>query len=63
MSLGALDAVFHGRYPQFVVLHAQQNFVARIDAERFAKGSRDHHPSVFINPQPGFGIHVTPLHI
>jgi len=31
-ALSALDAAFHRRDPQFVILHAQDNFIAEIDS-------------------------------
>src|SRR5271165_666556 len=52
--LGALETALHGRDPQLVVFHAQDDFVAGLDSERLAKGGGDHDAAVLVDPHAGF---------
>jgi hypothetical protein len=56
-ALSSLDAAFQRRDPQFVILHAQDNFVADIDSQRLAKRGWYDDTAVLIDTLPGFRIH------
>src|SRR5579862_9882973 len=57
--LGAFDATLQSGDSQLIVFNPQDNFIARIDAQRLAKGGGDYYPTVFIDASAGFLIHVT----
>jgi hypothetical protein len=60
-TLRPLDTVLLGRYPKFVVLNAQHNFVPYLDTEGFPERRRNDDTTVLVNSQPGFPIHdITP---
>jgi hypothetical protein len=56
-ALSSLDAAFRRRDPQFVILHAQDNFIADIDSQRLAKRSWYDNTTVLIDTLPGFRTH------
>src|SRR5690348_8248319 len=55
--LRPLDPAFQGSDAQFVIFHSQNDFVAGIDAQRFAKLRGNHNTAIFIHAQAGFSVH------
>src|SRR5579863_5654023 len=60
MTLGALDAAFHGRDTEFVILHSQDDLIAGANSQGFAEGCGDDDASIFVDSQAGFSIPSAP---
>jgi hypothetical protein len=48
-ALSPLDAPFQSQNAQLIIFYAQNDLIANVDAQRFAKSSRDNDTPIFVD--------------